>query len=153
MAPSGKDWVDVLAAFSGPAVALAVGIVALLQYQLNRAKHRHDLFDRRYAMYEAIRNFIGGILTSGKATTEKRLAFLVDTNGARFVFDKTVTKYIEEIHSKAVDLHTLQSELEGRPQGDERTRNVDAQRHIKDWFSAQLSGLEERFSSHLDLKY
>jgi len=153
MAPSGKDWVDILAAFSGPAVALAVGIVALLQYRLNRAKHRHDLFDRRYVMYEAIRNFIGGVLTSGRATTEKRLAFLVSTNGARFVFDKTITKYMEEIHSKAVDLHTLQSESEGMPQGEERTRNVDAERDIKEWFSAQLSGLEERFSSYLELTY
>ena len=57
------------------------------------------------------------------------------------------------VYSKAIDLETSQSELADVPIGNERTRNVHAQRDIKNWFNAQLSTLEDRFAKYLELRY
>ena len=53
---------------------------------------------------------------------------------------------------KAMELQTLDSELEGLPVGDERTRLVKAQREIKTWFEAQLQVIDAKFSPFLQMK-
>jgi len=51
-----------------------------------------------------------------------------------------------------MELQTLDSELEGLPVGDERTRLVKAQREIKTWFEAQLQVIDAKFSPFLQMK-
>jgi hypothetical protein len=52
-------WVQVLQALAVPVIAAAGAWVALQQMHIARVKLQHDLYDRRYAVFEAVRRFFG----------------------------------------------------------------------------------------------
>jgi uncharacterized membrane protein len=135
-------------------VAVIVAVVTGGQWITNRARLRHELFDRRYAVYEQIASFIAEILISGKVPQGEPEAFSRRTKTAYFVFecDKEVKALITEIYQQAVKLHALDATLEGL-MGDERKKNVESQRVVKDWFQQTLGSLEARFEKYLKLEH
>ncbi len=153
-------WTDVLAALLTPTVAALGLYIAYRQWQTNRdqartAKERlrHDLFDRRFAVYDAARVLIGSIMASGRVTNEDQMKFLAGTREAKWLFDDEIAKYFdEEMWSKAVDLEYLEKELEPIPPGEDRTRLVKRQREVKDWFRAQYKVLDSMMNRYLRLQ-
>ncbi len=135
-------------------IAVIVAVITGGQWLTNRARLRHELFDRRYAVYEKIAGFIAEILISGKVPEGEPEGFSRRTKTAYFVFecDKDVKALITEIYQHAVKLHALDVTLEGLT-GDERKRNVDSQRAVKDWFQQTLGSLEVRFEKYLKLEH
>jgi hypothetical protein len=147
-------WVPVLSALLTPTIAVAAVLIAWQQWITNRNKLKLELFDRRYAYYEAAGELIGRILTSGKATDEVTFEFLMKTRGARFIVGENIAKYFDdELYSRAIELNTLDAELEGVGVGETRTKNVQKQSEIKKWFNAQHKVLDQYFSPLLNLKH
>lgn len=110
------------------------------------------MFDRRYEAYEKIYGFIADIMIAGKVPKNADVQFLRDTKPAIFLFDKEVAEFTRQIYSKAVELSTLDSELENLS-GDERGSNIKRQREIKEWFQSELKNMKYRFSKYLSLKH
>jgi hypothetical protein len=52
-------WVQLLQALAVPVIAGVGAWVALQQMYLARVKLQHDLFDRRYAVFQAVVSFMG----------------------------------------------------------------------------------------------
>lgn len=132
-------------------IAVVAVYVAWQQLNTNRRKLKLDLFDRRYVAFEAIGEFIGSILTSGKVQQGKEFQFLVDTKAVSFLFDKEISEFVSEIYRKAVHLHALDAELGETTGNEERAANIEAQRVIKDWYGDALQGLQGRFSRYLKI--
>jgi len=153
-AQNSKDWVDYLSALLVPTIAILGAIVALQQWLTNRKRLKHELFDRRYEQFVAIRTFLSSIMTSGKSKPEEQIEYLSGTRGIRFVFDKKIAKYVDvNIWHLAVELECLESELEGVPVGEERTKNVKRQSEIKKELLGELKTLEDKFSKYLQLNH
>ena len=109
---------------------------------------------RRFSVYEASRNLLASIMTSGKAKDDEVFKFLVSTSEAKWLLNAEVATYLEkELYHKAIDLQTLQAELEGVPVGEERSTNVMKQSKIKKWFMEQHEVLDEKFSPFLELQH
>jgi hypothetical protein len=51
-------WVQVLQALAVPVIAAVGAWVALQQMHIARTKLQHDLYDRRYAVFQAVRRFL-----------------------------------------------------------------------------------------------
>lgn len=134
------------------AVAVLVAIITWGQWVTNRARLRHELFDRRYAVYEQIAGFIAEILISGSVPKGEPEGFSRRTKTAYFAFscDNDVKLLIKDIYQKAVELHALEATLESL-RDDERKKNVEAQRAVKNWFEETLGSLETRFEKYLKL--
>lgn len=66
-------WTAYFSALLTPVVAVLAVIVAASQYTSARNKLRFDLFEKRFAVYQGARDFLGAIMTSGKATNEAML--------------------------------------------------------------------------------
>lgn len=135
-------------------IALLVAMITWGQWVTNRARLRHELFDRRYAVFEQIAKFIADVLISGRVPDGEPENFSRQTKTAYFVFacDNDVKTLLTEIHRKAVELHALEATLETL-RGDERKANVEAQRLIKDWFDQTLVSLEAKFEKYLKLTH
>lgn len=135
-------------------VAVIVAVITGGQWLTNRAWLRHELFDRRYAVYEQIASFIAEILIYGKVPQGESEAFSRRTKTAYFVFecDKEVKALITDIYRQAVNLHALDATLESLT-GDERKKNIESQRVVEDWFQQTLGSLEGRFEKYLKLKH
>lgn len=131
-----------------PLIAVLAAYIAWQQWCTNQLRLKHELFDRRYALYEKITSFIAEILVQGKVPANAETRFLRETKTVIFLFGKEIQSFTEEIYRKAVDLHALEATLENL-HGEELSRNVAKQREIKDWFSAQLNGCTARFSRFL----
>jgi len=143
-----------LAALLTPTIAVAGVYFARQQWKTNRNKLKLELFERRYAFYEAAMNHIGTILTSGVATSTRNLDFLVKTRGAQFIVGKEIADYFDkELYIKASLLESLESELKGLAAGPERTENVRQQRELKDWLQEQHKVLDSLFSGMLKLEH
>lgn len=147
-----KNWVDYLSAVLVPTVAVAGILVATLQWNTNRKRLKHELFDRRYAIFSVIKEFLGSIERSGRVSQEAERDFLIGTRGARFIFDKEIDDYLfKTIWPNAVGMQTYEAELEGVPVGDERSRLVRLRSEYRDKLHEEFKGLEEKFSSYMQL--
>ena len=147
-------WIPILGALLTPTITIAAALIAWQQWLTNRNKLKLDLFDRRYVYYEAARELIARILTSGKATDQVTFEFLHKTRGARFIVGEAIATYFDkQLYSKAIDLNCLDAELEGIGVGPERAANVRKQSEIKKWFNDQHKVLDELFRPQLNLKH
>ncbi len=154
------NWTIVLSALLTPTVAILGIYIAFRQWKTSRGQAqteeerlRHDLFDRRFEVYDSARTLIGNIMTSGQITHEDTMAFLTGTREAKWLLDENIAEYFDkQIWHKAVHLETLQSELESLGQGEERSANIKKQREIKNWYQVQYSVLDEKMSRYLRLQ-
>ena len=142
-----RDWVDYLQALLTPAIAFLGILIAWLQWRINHNRLKIERFEDKFARFEATRKFLQSVIQQGDLVEEKRLAFLSATVGSRFVFDGKIADFLDDLHSKAIDLHTGNEESR---HGLEGTRAAKAKEHadLMHWFIAELRGLEKRFAKY-----
>lgn len=150
--PCEKDWIDIVAAVSIPVIAIIAAYIAWQQWKVNERRLKHELFDRNFLVYEAILEFIGSIVRSGEAKDENLYNFNKKTKAAKFLLGEDISEFINKIYNKAIDLQTLDAELEGLPVGDERSRIVRERGEIKKWIYHQFGELDEKFEKILGLE-
>jgi hypothetical protein len=103
-------WAEWAKALGLPAVAVCVsafGIwIAWWQKVIAKEKLKHDLFDKRYAVFMAFYKLLGAILDNRELDAELR-----EANAARaqspFLFDSKLGNYLEELHKEASRINTL----------------------------------------------
>jgi len=147
-------WTTYLTALMTPTVAILGLLIGWRQWRLAQNKLKLELFEKRFAVYEATLRFIATILSSGKAEDYEVFQFRSAIREAKWLFEPSVAEYLEkQLCHKAIDLLTLRSELDGVPVGEVRTKNVHAQAEIKKWFLAQTGELDAKFSPYLRLSH
>ncbi|WP_440997546.1 hypothetical protein [Arhodomonas sp. SL1] len=147
-------WVAYLSALLTPTIAILGSVIGFLQWRTNRNRLKHELFDRRYEQFEVVRNFLGSIMSSGKATDERQFKYLSGTRGVRFVFDKELAEYLDaQVWRPAIELACLDGELQGVPVGEERSRNVRRQSELKRQLYHELETLDDIFAKYLQLHH
>lgn len=145
-------WTTVLSALLTPTIAVLAAIIAYRQWRTAQNKLKFDLFDRRLAVYDAARSMILSVMTSGKAQGEELQKFVIGTRPAKWVLNADIADYLDkDIWRKLTELQMVDTELAPLPVGDERAKNVHAQRDIKNWLMAQLTVLDEKFTPFLRL--
>jgi hypothetical protein len=147
-------WTAYLSALLAPVVAVLGSLIAYRQWRLAQNKLKLDLFDRRLKIYEAATGLISSIMTSGKANDAEVFKYMVATREAKWLLNPEIAEYLDkQLYHKAIDLQTLDAELEGVPVGDVRTKNVRAQAELKKWLMAQYPVLDAQFSPFLQLRH
>ena len=72
------------------------------QVQIARVKLQHELYDRRFAVFDAARKLLLEVITNGDASPSALNAYTIGTTDAIFLLDEKITEYLGEI--AAVDL-------------------------------------------------
>jgi len=98
-----KDYVDIFSALLTPTIALITTYIAIQQYRRGRAKFRHELYDRRLAVFKAASNYLS--IATRYGTTENFdeeekafREFLAANLESRFLFDKEDWLFLGLIH-------------------------------------------------------
>jgi len=147
-------WTTYLAALLTPTIAVFGASIAYRQWRTAQNKLKLDLFERRLSVYESARDYLASVFTSGKTSQEAEFKFLSGTRGAKWLFDDAIVQYLDKVlWQKICELGCIQSELEGLPVGEERSRKVHASADIKKWMVEQTSVLDEKFSPYLSLRH
>lgn len=147
-------WVpDLVKGLPAALVALVIGLVAAgiayRQWQVSAAKFKLDLFERRYAIFEATWGFLSAAITVGPAgVASPNFTNLIPQ--ARFLFGDDIATYMDEASSKMSRLWLLHETLRMNSRGftaKEITENVE----LGKWFSEQAStGCKAKFGKYLD---
>ncbi len=97
-------WVQILQALLTPLIAVLAVYIAYQQWHVNVRKLRLDLFDRRWAVYQAVIAFITAVCTDFKVKAADIGTFRRATITADFLFGPEIPTYIDELCDRAIKL-------------------------------------------------
>jgi hypothetical protein len=106
-------WVQVLQALAVPVIAAVGAWVALQQMHIARVKLQHDLYERRYAVFEAVRRFLDEAVSHKIVSRETYRSFALCTADAPFLFDDRLAAYLKEMREHAANAQSIYSVIEG----------------------------------------
>jgi hypothetical protein len=86
--------------------------IAWRQWRTAHDKIKLDLFDRRLAAYQRLKDAVAPIAASGKVTTEDTDRFARAMHDMRFLFDKETETCVDQIYRAMLDKHTIDAQLE-----------------------------------------
>ena len=149
-------WISWVQALGLPAVgAVIAGASLFIAYQQKRLadiRLQHELYDRRFAVYEATKAFVIGAIDDDQMTAGLYLTFQRGTSQSVFLFDATLTTYLNEINRRGLELFRLHRRLAETQLDDEaRIRCADEAAATTTWFSEQFDPLIEKFGPFLRL--
>jgi len=147
-----KPWIDALSALLTPVIAIAGIAIGVLQWRLSESQFRYQLFDRRYAVFEATKNYIGTIVQNGFPPTDAKSRFLQGTAGSLFIFDQTVSGYIDQIWKKSTTLESLHLALATENKEPETPHKRAQKLELNTWFNDELIKIESKFFTYLSVK-
>ena len=145
-------WVQTLSALLVPTIAIAVGVIAYLQWWTNQNRLKLEVFDRRVKYYEAALQFIGDTMANNEVSDESLRKFNHAQYGSAFLLNDGVTEYLKKLSDKGIDARVLRSEFEGLRVGDDRTRTVKRHSEAVKWIVEQREILQRKFEPFLKIK-
>jgi hypothetical protein len=83
------------------AIARRQADIADQQARLAHVRLRHDLYDRRYKIYEAARALVIAVFTRVNVTDEEIYAFTTGTADAVFLLNSDIVAYFEDMRNRA----------------------------------------------------
>jgi hypothetical protein len=134
-----------------PVIAVTGIYVSWRQWRTNSQKLRYDLFEKRYAIYEAAVKFIASMMREGKPSQEAQNAFLVGTQGSKLLFGREVEEYLHSLWVDAVEMEMHQAIFSDLPVGKDRTMHVEAAAEIKKKLPDHFRRLDEKFFPYINL--
>lgn len=150
-----KEYVEFFSAMLTPMLGLLMAYIAWQQWRTNNLKVKHDLYERRLAIYNAVNEFLAAVLANADSTEEERRTFLQKTRESCFLFSADVSEYLTNLYKKAVELHYLNKKLDtihgGLPVGDERTKVANQSCELSIWFGNQFDVVRDKVTPFMHL--
>lgn len=118
------------------------------QTRLQEISLRSDLFDRRYGVYEKVREFCLYILRKAEyPTLEHERDYLMAMGEAKFLFDGTVQTSLQEIWEKASAYKLLKMDMARiyKAEGHYGDGNPEREHDAIMWISGRFSDLPSLF--------
>jgi hypothetical protein len=147
--------VQVTQALGPTLVAVAVGAFAgyigWQQWQTANYRLRLDMFDRRYAMYEATKFLLGTIAINGAVASKDFTDFREKIRGAEFFFDREAREFFQGILDQSWRAYMARSRQAHVNEGATLDTLLDEEEECLRVVSAQGKDLERLFSKYLDL--
>jgi hypothetical protein len=109
--------------------AIFVAVVALLQWRTAQQKAVLDLFDRRHAIYEIVRNAVSTMTSNSNAFDAGReVEYMQAMERAYFFFGDEVVAYLEQLWSAIGDVRDADKELKNMKDPAEQRAAVEKRR-------------------------
>lgn len=110
-----------------------------------------EIYDRRIVVYRTSRDFILKIFHHGTADIEDIGKFVRETEEALFLFDETVANHLVDMQKKAAWLESINSMLDAKAPGEDRTSLIKQKWEIFNWFTGQIDALRHKMRPFLML--
>lgn len=130
-------------------IGLVAASIAFLQWKLSRQRFKLDLFDKRYAVFQAVRKFLSVIFQDASFKDKDLFEFYAGTSDAAFLFNDDIPKYIDQIKEIALSMRTTSLKYDLLPVGEQRNKLVEEESKQLEWLIDQLTKSEEIFESYL----
>ena len=116
---------------------------------------RHELYDRRFKVYEAAKTLLVAHLTNGKLSRDYCIAYRRGTADAVFLLDVGIVEYLKELGTQAERLlHLSIQQAEIRDDISRKTKYrslVDESAQVETWLAQQFDVLISKFKPSMQL--
>lgn len=129
-------------------ISIIISIVTYQQYRLAHSKLKLDLYEKRFSVFQGVREFLSIVLAKADFEMNEFYAFRAKTAEADFLFDGRVVKLIKQVDKEALDFHTKKAILEGVPVGEARTRMVEDEISALKQLTDRITELKEVFRDY-----
>lgn len=152
-----KTVIEILSAALTPVIAVIAIYIAYQQFRINRSRLAHGLYERRLAVFKAVRSFIGDVARLGSTDFSRVTQFYAEAAEADFLFGQDVTDVIEKLYDQGLRLAELKEQLypppgeRALPKGEERSRVAHAKSEVLKWFFDQLPEIKKVFKRYLQM--
>jgi uncharacterized membrane protein len=130
--------------------------------ELSELNLRHMLYDKRLAVYNAVRELIystdPNLLHGNQFNPREMDKFYARTHVSYFLFGEDVNLYLDNINRKATELIRYQTEIGSKREIGKRSTTPEERNEIEgkrkqlvDWFEQQQSVARDKFSTYLKL--
>jgi hypothetical protein len=113
-------WLSILQALLVPTILLFGAYIAYRQWLTAHERVKLDLFDRRLAAYQRLKDAVAPINASGKVKIEDSDRFVSAMYDMRFLFDQEMEKFVAQIYDALLSKHAL--DLTDSPAADKEKR-------------------------------
>jgi hypothetical protein len=125
--------------------ALIAGYIALMQWRTAHYRLSFDMYEKRFAVYRAAKNFLTTAIIQGQVTGDDYRALYNGISGAEFLFKQKTSTYLMNIRDKAWKAQFI------RAQHTKTDKLIDEEEDILKFLSDQNEMLEDKFKPYLDL--
>jgi hypothetical protein len=149
-------WLQYGQALGTPLLAGVIGCVgtwiALQQMHLARVKLQHDTYDRKYAVFVAVRWVLTVVAGLKRAPNlEDMHGFINEIGAAAFLFDDKLVIYLNEIESRVHRAHGLHEMMSNFADDFKPAASKELEEHIF-WLGEQSGVITEKFRPSLELR-
>jgi hypothetical protein len=141
----------VLQALAVPVIAAVGTWIALQQMGFARVKLQHDLYDRRYAVFQAARDLLSEVIVHKFVSEETFRNFALRTGDAPFLLDDALVRYVTELRERASKHRAISIAMEALPPGPEKAAATKEASENFLWLVSQIDVLVEKFRPALML--
>lgn len=151
-------WVEWARALGFPAVAIVLsilsGLVVYWQARLSKEKLRHDLYDRRFAIYIAFHDLLVAAAEADNIEDKLRMANTARAHGP-FLLDKRLEKFLEELYREAFRINAIANLIRDKTLETPADRAVQSSQLGTDKliFMGRVGELVKEFERFLRLKH
>ena len=138
-------------------IAAIVAYIAYRQLSLDKIKFRWNLYDKRFRVFVAVQKILSETMRKGdfplETNDEGLKEYWESRSVSRFIFGDEIRKYLDEIWTRGVNLHTLEQQLKSERITKEETAAIIDKRRVQfDWFVEEIKNHPERFKDYLEVQ-
>ncbi len=133
-----KELLDILSASLSPVIAVFAVWIAFQQKKINEERFKHDLFDKRYAMYESTKELFRHVLVGDEIKRNNLDDYRYATKGSIFIFSSKTSSYLNEVYTNSLKLNAS-------------IKNKNMDEDLFDWFVSEFDQIDDRFMGELKI--
>ena len=122
-------------------IGVAGAFISWQQWRVADIRLRHDIYPRKFRVYEAAKTLLVMFQDNGKISQEDYFAYLRGITDAEFIFDDVkVTQYLQTLRERAIELIRIQA-----------SGSAEERAEVSRWFITQFDVLRSKFRPTMSL--
>jgi len=148
-------WAQYVWVLAPTVVAVVVGLIAARiaykQWRTAADRLRLDLYEKRLAVYDAIRSLLSTVTLQGQVTVEDLGKFHTGVRGAEFLFYGEAKAFVTTVGARAARAMAKRALLQRQPNHPRADQLIDEEEDLLEFLRSQSEHLDRIFAPYLDL--
>ncbi len=145
-----KSYLDYFQSALVPLIAIVTTFIAYRQWKIEKIKSTHDLFEKRFKIYQQFQIYKSYILQSGTCNIKSYELFTSNTSESIFIFGEDMVKIKRNFEEKGMELWAIEKELESdKLSKDEKSTKINRRLELQKWFLHV--DINDAFSNYMKL--
>lgn len=133
-------------------VAVIVAYIAIMQFKTNRDRLRLELYEKRFSIYEGLKEFLEKIIIQFDVTDKDLREFRIKTNEAEFLFEEDIIHYLKKVSDEGTKLYSYNCQIKRGETPPPWPKDPEDIKGAKTWLQDQLKESKNKFSKYMRFK-